>query len=207
MELMKRRFEFNKASHAQIALIERVYVLGEMFQDMLFRTGTIAAEFLSVRDEEDKIHYESIFDELEYFDYEFFNFRVASLKNNTTGSFNPRTLTLSIDKSFFEDTVILHEMIHLHECVLDKFVPAFFKEIYFLCLYNDLKQKISDLDEKILQCCHVTRSIDTFYRGGNHGVLFALKSFDLDLRTGNDIGTIFGYGRTDYLRGASGEEP
>ena len=36
--------------------------------------------------------------------------------------------------------------------------------------------------------------------GGLHDVLFLLKSFDLDIRKGYDLGTVFGYGRRDDLK-------
>lgn len=213
MELMKQRFDFAKASAKQLALIEKVYSFGNLFEDMLFRPHTIASDYLAVFDHEGNKVYDSIWPELDCFDYEWFNFRVISLKQyDCCGLFSGRSLTLSIDSDIFNenddrlDDVLLHEMIHLHELVFDKYLPSFYKEAYFLALYSDLKEKVPDLDDLLFQCCHISRSEETALEGGSHGLLFALKSFDLDIRTGKELGTIFGYSRTNIFRGVSGEK-
>ena len=67
-------------------------------------------------------------------------------------------------------------------------------------LYKDLRNKISKLDEIITKHAHVFNESDLYEEGGLHDILFLLKSFDLDIRMGYPLGTVFGYGRIDIFK-------
>lgn len=92
-----------------------------------------------------------------------------------------------------DDVVILHEMIHLHEFVLE-ILPMYFHDAVLFCLYKDLKNKINDLDQRIEAHGNILNSSSIANIGGTHDILFLLKSFDLDLKNGYKLGTVFGYG-------------
>ena len=75
------------------------------------------------------------------------------------------------------------------------------------CAYFDwLKQEIvispeyANDDATILhELGHILNETELQSQGGTHDILFLLKSFDLDLRKGYPLGTVFGYGRTEYF--------
>ena len=69
-------------------------------------------------------------------------------------------------------------------------------------LYLDLKGKLSadnpgypndDLDVLIHKHANFSDVLLIAEQGGSHDLLFFLKSLDLDLRFGYDLGTVFGY--------------
>jgi len=73
-------------------------------------------------------------------------------------------------------------------------------ECLLLKLYGDLKTKIPDLYTRIMDHAHA-RTQDEFIGSGSHGVLFFLKSLDIDLRLDAPLGTVCGYGRDDLMAG------
>ena len=83
-------------------------------------------------------------------------------------------------------------MIHAYEHLLKKNF-LFLAEILLINLYEKLKPKIKLLNENI------TSNNMHVYEGG-HGVLFLLKSLDLDLELKKPYGTIFAYGREDIFK-------
>jgi hypothetical protein len=111
-------------------------------------------------------------------------------------------------KHITDVTVILHEMIHAYErmLLLDNSISGqIFRDTLTLCLYNSLKPKINDLDIRILDHSHVSRQWRLNNTGGFHGILFFLKSLDLDIRLGVKLGTVCGYGREEFVSN-TGEE-
>ena len=115
------------------------------------------------------------------------------------GEYNLAKSSLTLREDVLEDdAVLLHEMIHMHEHALQK-VPRYYHEIILLALYNDLKPQIEDegfdLDRLIFGHSNVAEAQHITQIGGEHGILFYLKSLDLDLKMGYDLGTICGYGR------------
>lgn len=135
-------------------------------------------------------------EELEYFSYSYFTYHIANF-DDFNGCFNREDLSLSVDMaSANTDRVILHEMIHLHEFVIDD-LPTFFHDAVLFCLYKNLKSKVSDLDERIEAHGHILNSEQIAAVGGVHDILFLLKSFDLDLKMGYQLGTVFGYGMAE----------
>jgi hypothetical protein len=93
-------------------------------------------------------------------------------------------------------------MIHAYEGIYkqDEWFPVrqSLRDMLTFRLYNHLKPKIENLDERILNHAHSLRQEDILIRGGSHGILFFLKSLDLDLRLGLKLGTVCGYGREEF---------
>lgn len=139
------------------------------------------------------------YDFIQYFDLivlESTQYKVESWED-CAGVFNSRDFSITIAPEFIDEkSTILHELIHLHECVIDQ-IPKFYHDILLLCLYNDLKNKIDDLDQRILNHTHVFSGEKITDLGGNHDILFLLKSLDLDLRCGYKLGTVCSYGRDE----------
>lgn len=134
------------------------------------------------------------FKQIDYFTYDWFSFAVdAEIDSDCCGYFRRVDQLLCVSPEHNDETTILHEMIHLHEAVLSS-VPSYFRDIVFISLYWDLREKISDLDDIIKGHSNILNENDLFGQGGEHSVLFLLKSFDLDLRRDEPLGTIFGYG-------------
>lgn len=112
------------------------------------------------------------------------------------GCFYPNEEKIEISKPYINDkSVILHELIHYFEYQLEKEVQPFIRELLVLELYNKLLPQIDDLKERILNHCELYGYTETFSGHGEHGVLFFLKSLDLDIRCGYSLGTVCGYGR------------
>lgn len=105
---------------------------------------------------------------------------------------------IEIDRKYITDKkVVLHELIHFFEYQLEKEMNPFIRELLMLELYNKLLPQIDDLRERILNHCELFGYEYTFRTHGEHGVLFFLKSVDLDIRCGYPIGTVCGYGRDE----------
>ena len=60
--------------------------------------------------------------------------------------------------------------------------------------------KIPELDNIITGHAHLLNESVLYKQGGLHDILFLLKSFDLDIRMGYPLGTVFGYGRIDIFK-------
>lgn len=93
-------------------------------------------------------------------------------------------------------SVILHEMIHLYERRFDRF-PNYFRDMVLISLYTDLKPKVlemgEDLDALILKSLNAVDANVVESTGGDHSILFFLKSLDLDIKKGYRLGTVFAY--------------
>jgi hypothetical protein len=98
--------------------------------------------------------------------------------------------------------IILHEMIHAYEGILlENPLGEVLRDMLFISLYKDLNTKIKNLDNLIMTHGHSMNQRDITTKGGFHGILFYLKSLDLDLRLGLKLGTVCGYGRDKYNTG------
>lgn len=85
--------------------------------------------------------------------------------------------------------VILHEMIHAYEAILDDYQTL--KEWLVARLYRDLAPRIKDLDRYLSTNAHPYWHV--------HRTLFILKSLDLDLRLKRKLGSVYSYGRDDLF--------
>ena len=199
----------NKASKEERVLSDCIMEYSsEFFPDFRFETGSIISDYIaaqSLNDEEETWFDDDIrppYEFITYFDQlvlKSTQYIVKPLEDDCEGLFNTQDFSITIPPQNLNDQcTILHESIHLHETVIDQ-IPKFYHDILLLCLYKDLKAKIPDLDDRILDHTHVYLGNQITALGGNHDVLFFLKSLDLDLRCGYKLGTVCGYGRDEYL--------
>ena len=190
-----------EATPDDIALYERVDGYGNLFEDMLFRRGTSSYGWTKyqVKNADGTWSEEGGYlpEELLYFDYSGFIYKAEEL-DNYSGVFNQEDQILCTSPNA-EDSTVLHEMIHLHEFVINE-LPMYWHDMLYWALYKDLRNKISKLDEIITKHAHVFNESDLYEEGGLHDILFLLKSFDLDIRMGYPLGTVFGYGRIDIFK-------
>lgn len=190
---------YKEAAEEEIALLEKVEDFQELFDDMLFQENTSTYKLIQCKSKP-KDSNEWISDvlslpeSLEYFSYAFFHFKVEEM-SDCYGCYNHKEQLLSIVPSAInDDSIILHEMIHLHESVIND-LPMYYHDMVYWCLYDDLKNKIPKLDEIISGHAHLLTESFIYANGGLHDILFLLKSFDLDIKQGYSLGTVFGYGR------------
>lgn len=133
------------------------------------------------------------------FQLHFFKRKVESLRSNYGGYFDSKEQLLCISKECLDDDkIILHEMIHLHEFVLNV-LPLFYHDTLPWALYTKLRKEIKNLDRIISSQAHILSGQKIYNEGGLHDILFLLKSLDLDLKMGYSLGTVFGYDLIDYL--------
>ena len=190
---------FSTASEQDRILFYRVCEFEELFLDMTFKSDDLVKKAIMCKSfiaENDKWISDTvpIPDELECFDYCWFDYKVKSFGNDNEGSFNCKTQTLSVDENSLNcNSTILHEMIHLHEYVVNE-QPLFFHDTLFWCLYKSLRERIPNLDKLIDDHGHIFNETNLLNKGGLHDTLFLLKSYDLDLKMGYKLGTVFGYG-------------
>ena len=134
---------------------------------------------------------------LRYFNYNSFYYRVREMTPPYMACFNKANYSLKVDPRHIDDDyVILHEMIHMHEFVLEIY-PTYYHDAILYSLYHDLRSKIEDLDRRMEYQGHIVKQEELTQFGGVHDLLFLLKSFDLDLRMNYPLGTVFGYGMAD----------
>ena len=192
----------NEATAVERKIHEHFYDLDEYFEDMRFEPGTdtyFLVQCQSKREEsgvweEDEAPRP---DGLKYFSYNYFKVKVEDL-TDCGGYYNASEQLLCVPPDA-DDITILHEMIHMHESIINE-LPLFFHEMLFWALYQRLRDKIVDLDSAINQHAHLLNEASLYSRGGLHDVLFLLKSFDLDIKLSRPFGTIFGYGRTSDFK-------
>lgn len=128
-----------------------------------------------------------------------FKTRIVDL-DDCLGCYNSAEQTLSVSPvAVGENSVLLHEMIHLHESVINE-LPLHYHDMLLWSLYQDLREKIKGLDDAINQHAHILNEHTIYSQGGLHDILFLLKSFDLDIRYQCPLGTVFGYGRIDDFK-------
>lgn len=194
---------YQTASQQDKQLGNKVYEFENLFGDMVFSEGSSTHEFISCMSKvvgtDNWIDDETpLPDEIAFFSYGFFTYHVENL-DGSAGRFIPKEYSLIVDPAYINDnSVILHEMIHLHEFVIDG-LPLFFHDAILFCIYKDLKSKIPNLDDRIEAHGHILNSSLIARQGGTHDILFLLKSFDLDLKMGYSLGTVFGYGMSEQL--------
>lgn len=125
-------------------------------------------------------------------------FKVKKLRGDTVGQYNRQKKTITISPENLRKSVVLHEMIHFYESTIERINPAI-NEFWMLMLYNKLKEQVADLDGLILGHGELF-GLDRLERsGGRHGLLFMLKSLELDLRLGLPLGSVFGYDKREEL--------
>lgn len=188
---------WNEATEPEKQLVEKVYELEAFFGDMLFEKGSNTYDLIKCKSkgkhgEEWTDDVMGLPEELEYFSPSWFIFKVEDQQDGS-GYFEESSQTLCITpESLEKDHVILHEMIHMHEYAING-LPTFFHDMVYWALYKSLKDKVPNIDEIISNHARLVSEWVIQKCGGTHDILFLLKSFDLDLRKGYPLGTVFGY--------------
>lgn len=125
-----------------------------------------------------------------------YNFKIKKLRGGNIGRCNYKQRIIYIDPGFKTDkTVILHEMIHAYEMMLlqKRDEGQMMRDILFYSLYKNLEPKVRGIDNLITAHIGIHNQLQMNEKGGNHDMLFYLKSLDLDLRLKLPLGTIGGY--------------
>ena len=126
---------------------------------------------------------------------QYFTFHIEDLENGIMGQTNfPERKIVIAPKYKNDKSVILHEMIHAYELTLQT-EHSVLNELLLITLYNKLKPQIPELDKLISEHVELYGQHCVSISGGTHGLLFYLKSLDLDLRCEYKLGTVCGYGR------------
>jgi hypothetical protein len=168
------------------------------FEDFTLQPDSILHDFICIETEDDSgnlVEYANDLPDKGLFYLEApYAIKIENLDNHD-GICNLETRTITIDPEHVDDQkVILHEMIHAYISQFKGDRIAVFLECLLLRLYNELKIKIPDLEGRIINHAHTIKQED-FNGHGSHGLLFFLKSLDLDLRLNLPLGSICSYGR------------
>lgn len=194
----------DSASEEEIKLHDMLYDFGDYFLDMLFEPESAVGSWIKCQVSLGKGNWQddvvSRPDELEYFSYSFFTTKVETLKGGYCGYYNKEQQLLCISaESLGNKSIILHEMLHLHETLLEG-LPLFYHDTLLWVLYINLRDKINNLDDLVSGYAHILNEQSIYNKGGLHDILFLLKSFDLDIQMGYQLGTVFGYDMKELFR-------
>ena len=173
-------------------LAQKVDEFLPLFDDMLFK-GQLTHSLVSFDDGQDLIP-----EELDYYGIELYKFKVEP-QEDCEGMYDHESKTIYIDPNSFNDSTILHEMIHMVEMYIDD-LPKFFHEILCLSFYKDISKKIPDIDDMLIGHAHIYKQFNLASSGGIHDILFYLKSLQLDLEMGYPLNTIMSYGYPEYTK-------
>lgn len=169
--------------HTSIQEYEEVY-----FEDMLCKEGSLCWDIGSFAINEIDFLYLEL-------DANYYQINIVDDNPKYHGRCNGMEHLIEITQSHIKDKgIILHEMIHAYEYILQYKTPVLC-ELLLLRLYEKLKTLIPDLNERIASHSELYGQSKVTYYGGYHGILFFLKSLDLDIRCGYNLGTVCGYGR------------
>jgi len=95
-------------------------------------------------------------------------------------------------------SAFLHEMIHAYEYDLGySVVGKKIKEIILISLHKEIEKQ---LGKRKLNKVLGTITNVLFWDDNFHSLLFALKSFDLDIRLNQPFGFVYGYGKIDFFK-------
>ena len=168
----------------------------EYFNDMLLKTPE-TSKYLEVLDNNGE-QWNLFYDFNLSLDAQKYTFHIKKLED-CAGIHDSSNNSITIDPAYLENKeVILHEMVHAYENILDTCVFSFVKEVVFLELYKYLQQQNIEVDKRILAHTNMLSGIDITQRGGRHGVFFFLKTLELDIKCNLPLGTICGYDRENY---------
>lgn len=198
---------YEEASDEDRALHDRLYDFEDLFDDMRFEPGTPSYDL--VRCQSRRLGSDEWVDDsvqldpkLEYFSYGQVRTEVVETLDRGLGFYDPSERLLCLSREYAsDDATLLHEMTHVHEEVVNG-LPLHYHDTLLWALYKHLRGRVSRLDDAIDQHAHLLNETDISQVGGVHDTLFLLKTFDLDMRMGYRLGTVFGYEdkeRFDYL--------
>ena len=184
------------------------------FDDMRLAKGSIVEKFFWLSYQDGSMEYALPHEFSSLLDANNYRYIVEETPDGIAGQCCNTEHIVTISPTYEEDDkTLLHEMIHVFigllgctedfinpygENVAVGWIPPFVRDALMLSLYTELSHKIPDLDYRILAHANVHSGERITVEGGNHDVLFFLKSLDLDLKLGCPLGTICGYGREKY---------
>lgn len=196
--------EQSKRTPQDYQLWDKVQEFRDFFSDMLFECDSETRKYLECKIPDGSSE-EWIADEvplpdgLQFFFYDNFYYRVRKMKDPYMASFNRRSYSLTVDPRYLDDDFpILHEMIHMHEFVLEIY-PQYYRDVVLHCLYQKLGRRMGagKLNQRIRDHLQIANQRNYAQYVGMHDLLFLLKSFDIDLQRGYKLGTVFGYGMSE----------
>ena len=196
---------YPKATDAEKRLADKVEDLREMFEDFLFKSGTVAYKMAQEEliDDAGNVVRKMACDihpNLELFELKYWPLYIDD-EHDCEAYYDDRDKSIHVYRENIDsDHVILHEMIHAHEDLLCS-VPMFYRDNLYWSLYIDLREKIPNLDNLITANAGLAEATNRYDKGGDHGILFLLKSLDLDLRMGYNLGTVYAYGKMEEFKG------
>ena len=193
------------ASAEENELNSKMYDFGEkFFSDMMFEQDSIVGKYLECKTSEN-IYDEEMIDympipELSIFSYDMVICKIESMEKDYMGCFNEAEMTLTVGPEFVnDDHVILHEMIHIHEFLLSK-IDVLYRDILFYELYKKISNEIDNINDLMDMWCNGVNQLGIKQKGGRHSPLFLLKSLDIDLQCGYELGTTMGYGSVEEFK-------
>ena len=195
------------ANDEEKRLVDSVFEYSEeYFADFRFENGSAVSDFVEMCEYDDDGQSFDSSDpfsphpDLLYFDQtvlKSLEYKVKYIDDETAGMYSYLTHTLTISPEYLEKKdVLLHELIHIYEGVLDK-LPKYYHDVLLYSLLKKLRNNIPDLDDRIILHTHLYYGAEITNSGGDHDILFFLKSLDLDLACGYPLGTVCGYGRDE----------
>lgn len=113
--------------------------------------------------------------------------------DGTTGVYDKRDKSIGFVLDGLTANTICHEMIHHYEYELDELDESL-RQYLTIKLWQKLSPQIPNLESRVLKHIEATEHRKLENEGGQHDVLFLLKSYDIDMRTNVPLGTTFGYG-------------
>jgi hypothetical protein len=185
--------EAEKALKLQVLEYEKKY-----FEDFTFQPGSLAGDIFEMEHNifskrRGKKYWDITNDLHFYLSILRIPFRLKKIKGE--GELNCKAGIVYINPEFNKQETILHEMIHAYEWIFEDysyFPPR--RDMLLLRLFDKLKERIEGLDQLVMAWANFEnqRRI-TDNHEGLHGVLFMLKCFDLEIRTGVPFGAISGF--------------
>jgi hypothetical protein len=182
------------------------------FEDMTFREDSITHDFIceQFQNKETGELHEMGIDLERILDLSIRTYRVKVSKlRSCIGQCDYRKRIIKIHSDHADhQELLLHEMIHAYVEQLKndkdythRWLRETLRDLLTFCLYKKLTPLIANLDDLILEHTHVMTQKAISEVGGAHGLLFLLKSFDLDLRLEIPLGSIRGYDNFGYIKG------
>ena len=168
------------------------------FEDMTFQPGSITGDiFVECEQQIFSKHKDNEYWDIPGAGFDLsikkYPFRLKRMKN-AEGKFDHKKGLVFISPDCNNHNIILHEMIHVYDWMLDLCFPFPLRDVLLIRLYDKLKGKIKRLDKLIMVWAHYLNQLRIINgREGEHGVLFYLKCLDLELRIGVPFGTISGF--------------
>ena len=181
----------NKKETQQWALRRRLFEIdtrfgGDLFSDMDLNDYI---DELTCYEVQIDGKWETMTGDLVYINVDDWRLVVVDDNDEYIGYCKPEKKVIEIVESrVTDDIVLLHELIHAYEDLLDDIVGGAYSKYVVIRLFDKLSKQIPNLVTKVTLDVHRDNIV--------HTPLFLLKSFDLDLRCGLPLGTIYGYGRT-----------